>query len=132
MKPARSAWDHWYRRILPTYWLALFLVTHLPRLRIPGEIPQSDKFAHFGAYALLAFLLWRFAETFTRPLGAGFAPRALLLIAGYAALDEWMQSLVGRSADPLDWMADMTGAAVTLALLEWRRRAVHGSSQRMG
>lgn len=132
MKPVQNAWDHWYRRILPTYWLSLFLVTHLPRLRIPGDIPQSDKLAHFAAYALLAFLLWRFAETYSRPLSASFAPRALVILAAYAALDEWLQARVGRSADPLDWAADAAGAAATLAILEWRRRTMPGSMLRMG
>ncbi|MBL8877663.1 MAG: VanZ family protein [Phycisphaerales bacterium] len=125
MRPSRynRAWAHWYRRALPTYWLSLFILTHLPKLRIPGEIPQSDKIAHFGAYGLLAFLLWRFVETFGQPLTSKVAPRLLALIAAYGVIDEVLQGLVGRSSDAIDWAADMVGAVGVLAFLEWRRRA---------
>lgn len=124
----QRAWTHWYRRALPTYWLSLFILTHLPKLRIPGEIPQSDKIAHFGAYGLLAFLLWRFVETFHSPRGAGFAFRLLILIGVYGVIDEVLQGFVGRSADVMDWLADLVGAGGVIALLEWRRRAVYVST----
>lgn len=75
-----------------------------------------DKVVHGSAYAILAFTLC---------LGAGkWRQRACwavpLFIALFAASDEWHQSFVpGRSCDPKDWMADMTGT--TLAVVAWWR-----------
>lgn len=108
------------RIALPVYSAALFTITHLPRLRIPGRIPQSDKLAHFLAYALLALLLWKFVATFRRAMSARVAWLLLLGIGAYGALDEWLQSFVGRDMDVRDWLADMAGAAAMLALLAWR------------
>jgi VanZ family protein len=83
-----------------------------------------DKAVHGSAYAVLAFTLC---------LGAGrFRRQALwlvpLLIATYAGLDEWHQHFApGRSCDPLDWLADMTGT--TLAVVAWwRARSQDGRS----
>jgi VanZ family protein len=116
------AWEGWYRRLLPSYWIFLFLVTHLPKLHLGGP-PSSDKFTHMAAYGTLAFLYWRFFESFERPLSARFVWGAALWLAVYALLDEATQPLVGRSADMLDWLCDMLGAGVALGLLEWRRRS---------
>jgi len=108
---------------LPVYWVILFTLTHLPRMRIPGRIPQSDKLAHCVAYALLAWLLWRFVATFRRAMDARTALVLWLIVALYGALDEWLQSFVGRDMDLRDWLADMAGATAVLALLAWRRPA---------
>jgi VanZ family protein len=49
---------------------------------------------------------------------------ALLLAALYGLSDEYHQSFVpGRTATPLDWATDVTGAALSWwALLRWDRR----------
>ncbi len=117
-----AAWEHWYRRLLPSYWVFLFCATHFPKLELPLRVPQPDKLAHFVAFGLLAFLLWKFAESFRRPVSPGFAPRAFLIIAAYAAFDEWLQQFVGRSTSLIDFLADLGGAGVVLALLELHRR----------
>jgi VanZ family protein len=122
-----GVWERWYRRVLPAYWVFLFCATHFPGLRVDTRVPQFDKLAHFVAYGLLAFLLWRFGETFGRPVSAWFAWIALLWLAAYAAVDEYLQSLVGRSASWLDWLCDVTGSAIVLAIMEWRRRAKRSS-----
>ncbi len=114
---------HFIRRLLPAYWIFLFTVTHFPKLGLPGRIPQSDKIVHLVAYGLLALLLWRFVMTFT-DLSPRFVYKALALIAAYAAFDEMTQPLVGRSADIWDWFADVVGAGLVLAVLEWRRQVV--------
>lgn len=113
---------HFYVRALPAYWLFLFCVTHFPKLELGGP-PNSDKYSHFVAFGLLALLLWKFCESGREPLSTWFIWKALLGIGLYAAFDELTQSLVGRGADAADWIADMTGAGLVLALLEWRRRA---------
>jgi VanZ family protein len=63
------------------------------------------KLAHMAEYALL-WLLWR------RALGG--RPRVAALIAiGYAATDEWHQSMVeGRHGTPVDVLVDAVGVAV--------------------
>ena len=81
---------------------------------IPGNL---DKLAHAIAYAGLGTLAMRAVHGgFNR---AALLPTAvaLLLTAGYAALDEWHQSHVpGRDANPMDWMADLAGAATCVPI----------------
>jgi len=121
-QPRRSAWDHWYQRALPAYWIFLFCSTHLPKLELQIRVTAADKIAHGVGYGLLAFLFWRFAETFRRPLSGRFVWIALLWISAYGALDEWLQPYVNRSGDVLDWVYDTLGAAAVLLGLEWHRR----------
>ena len=119
-----ESWRRWYLRALPAYWVFLFLCTHFPQLRIPGAIPESDKLAHFIAYALLTFLFWRFCEALRRPLPHWFSLVALGVLLAYAAVDESTQLLVGRSASVFDFLADACGVLAALGLLEWRRTVV--------
>lgn len=124
---SRSAdrWSHWYRRAFPAYWIFLFCVLHFPRLNVPAAVPAPDKWLHFVAFGLLAFLLWRFAETFEPRLPAGFVGLAALGLMLYAALDEYSQQFVGRGTELGDFVADAAGIIVVLGALEWRRRATH-------
>ncbi len=116
-----SAWRHWYRQALPAFWIYLFCITHFPKLRIDVGFHSIDKLLHVAFFGLLAFLFWRFAETFRKP-SPRLAWLALAWIGAYAAADEWLQGYVGRSADIVDWTADMIGVAAMLGVLEWRRR----------
>ncbi len=87
-------------------------------LSIDAGVKISDKLLHFGAYALLA-ALWLAALRATWPAAGrrGQAWLAALAATAYGATDEWHQSfVVGRVADPWDWVADAAGAA-TVALL---------------
>ncbi|MGD8454398.1 MAG: VanZ family protein [Phycisphaerae bacterium] len=116
-----SRWDDWYRRTLPAYWAFLFAVTHFPALRL-GDVPGSAYLAHVCAYGLLAFLLWRFGETFWRPLPPWYLWFAGITIAAYGAIDEWSQAWFGRGTDFVDWLCDLFGMGTVLALLTWRQR----------
>lgn len=118
-----SRWQHWYRGALPAYWVYLLCMTHFPRLRLKTHVTAADKVAHVVCFALLAFLFWRFAETFRKPAPPWLVWLALAWLGLYAALDEWTQSFVGRGTDVQDWLADMLGIMAVLAVLEWRRRA---------
>lgn len=118
----RRCWRTWYRRALPAYWIFLFCVTHFPELDLSGAPVPSDKFVHFVAFAILAFLYWRFVESFDRPLDGRFFWGALVILSAYAAIDEYLQEFVGRSADLGDWLANVTGIAAVLAILEALRR----------
>lgn len=118
----RGAWAHWYRRILPAYWLFLFCLTHFPKLEVGTRVPKSDKIAHLVAFGLLAFLFWRFRETLGQP-GTSFVWVAGVVLAVYAVIDEYTQGWVGRGVEGADLLANLTGIVVMLAVLEWRRRA---------
>lgn len=118
-----TRWTHWYRRTLPAYWIFLFCATHFPDLRLAGPLPRSDKLLHLVAFAILAFLFWRFVESFRRPLPSSFVWVSMLSLCTYAALDEFTQMFVGRSTDVRDWVSNCGGIILTLLVLEWRRRA---------
>ena len=117
-----ARWNHWYRRALPAYWIFLFCITHFPLLKLEVSFSMIDKVAHCTCWGLLAFLFWRFAETFNRPLSNRFIWLALVWIGLYSVVDEWLQPFVGRGADVTDWLADMLGATAVLTILEWHRR----------
>ena len=123
--PPRTPWTHWYRRALPAYWIFLFCVSHFPKLELHAPIRAPDKVAHVGAFALLAFLFWRFAESLHATLSGRFVFVAAFWLAAYAAFDEYLQQFVGRRSDWLDWACDAAGIVLTLGVLEWRRRARH-------
>lgn len=99
---------------------AIFVVSSRESVGIPA-FWGADKLLHFGAYALLGFLLAHGAA------GSGLAPRwAVALGWAYGGSDELHQAFVpGRSADPADWAADALGVlAGTFAyarLMAWRR-----------
>lgn len=99
-------------------WAALiFALSARPDLPSGFElfvVPGADKLAHAAAFAVLALLLERASS---RPL------LALLLASLYGVSDELHQSgVVGRVADPFDWLADTLGAAAALAAVSYLRR----------
>lgn len=114
------SWEQWYRRALPAYWIFLFCATHLPRPELVGV--KSDKTAHVIVFGLLAFLFWKFAESFTRPLSGRFVWIALLAVGFYAALDEYLQQFVNRTTSFEDLLANWLGVILALTLLEAHRR----------
>ncbi len=128
-------WAHWYRRALPAYWLFVFCCTHFPRLKLDLGVGSPDKLAHVVAFSLLAFLLWRFAETFRRPLSGRFVWIAAVILLVYAAIDEYTQQFVGRGVEMRDYLYGAGGMIAVLAVLEcqrrwvvWRGRAKGGSA----
>lgn len=84
---------------------------------VRGVLP-ADKVVHAAFYAILAWL-WAAGLPRRRRVAA-----AWLLTSAWGALDEVHQSYVpGRTADPWDLLADMTGAALALLWLTlWLRR----------
>ena len=84
----------------------------------PVSLPPGwDKVAHFAAFSLLTLLLWHST--------GGAMP--LLLIAGviaFGAFDELRQAyLPQRVSDAKDFLADLTAAAATGALLFMQRKS---------
>jgi VanZ family protein len=111
-------WTWPYRLLLAAYWIALFLATHLPVPKIiEDEVSAFDKGIHGIAYFLLAALLilwdgWPYRLSLRRL--TGFAA----IVVAYAALDEWLQTLVGRMGDVWDWVYDSAGGICAL-LAAW-------------
>lgn len=98
---------------LAVYWLILFILTTLPSGSAPDMIKVGDKFKHFSAYGLLAFLLSltiHFQEKYEKIKQHNFL-FTIGIIALYGFIDELHQAFIpGRSSEVLDWIADVLGA----------------------
>lgn len=104
---------------------AILLVTSIPGSVMPTTpvVPGLDKVVHLALYGTLGWLAGGAASAAgsapgaRRPIDFATALRALGAMACFAAADEWHQQFIpGRGADPLDWVADVAGAALGLAL----------------
>lgn len=110
-------------RVLAVYWLAMFIGTHVSLRESSSVFQIRDKVVHFAAFAGLTFLAALYQHS-----RRGTARRLDLiaiwvLAAAYGVFDEVTQIPVGRTADPLDWLADITGAAAGLvAFVVYRYR----------
>jgi VanZ family protein len=100
---------------LVIYLAVLFTLTHLPKVPTPLT-KADDKTLHFLAYFALA--------CFTSVFGVLAFPRVpamilwVVLVCGViAAIDETTQPIFGRTADILDWRADVFGAMAAAVLL---------------
>lgn len=103
------------------YWCALFVVMHIPMGGTsPIPMRHGDKLIHFALYALLAWLGGRRIASSDRPDVRRALLRWAVIYAIYAALDEWLQSFVGRTASVVDWLCDVGGIASVTAILVFR------------
>jgi VanZ family protein len=129
---AKRLWTRTFRVLLIAYWTALFLATHLPVPKmIAKEVSDFDKIIHATAFFILAGLLvlwdgWPYRLTPQRLLL--FA----ILIVGYAALDEWLQTKVGRFGDTQDWISDVVGGFCALGLACLLQRRLYRHRNRRG
>jgi VanZ family protein len=94
--------------LLALYWLAIFVVTHLPgALALVSKPKVNDKFIHFAIFFILGTLMCYVTNSprwVPRFVGIGLAGMA------YAAVDEWTQQIVpGRVPDWADFIADSLG-----------------------
>ena len=94
------------------YCLIIFLQSAFPSpIQKPG-IPHLDKVSHFAGYALLGALFFR-AFRASRPSARTCVLMILSVLSAtlYGAGDELHQQFVpGRTADPLDLIADFLGS----------------------
>jgi len=102
------------------YWTVIFILTHLSPVNVSRLLPVqvSDKILHFLAFLLLAFLLW-FAINPDQKV-KWHQPAVwwiLLIVACYAAMDEYLQGYVGRGADIMDFLSDLLGTITGLIIL---------------
>jgi hypothetical protein len=108
--------------ILASYWIALFIATHVPMemVLLPGGV--SDLVPHFITYAVLAVLFGVALQVTARQVNGRHFVAAWVLLVVYGAIDEVTQPLVGRQASLLDWLADAAGVAVgPMAVFLWHR-----------
>lgn len=83
----------------------------------------ARKLAHMVEFGLL-WLLW------VRALGASMLVLATLITLGYAAGDEWHQTMVaGRVGSPVDVLVDALGVAIAWAA--WRQRSMLPAAGRL-
>ena len=96
------------------YWVALFTLTHLPRVPVIGP-PMRDKVAHLLAYGVLAGVLYLTVwASGSRAKRAAYSVVAVTVL--YGAMDELTQPLVGRSCELYDWVADAAGAILVVGI----------------
>lgn len=99
-------------------WVGLFAVMHTPGDRLPKiHISNLDKAAHVIGYLLLALLGGATARRAGATMGVGWYVRWFMVYAVYAAADELTQPLVRRTADVFDWVADMAGVTLAMAIV---------------
>jgi len=97
----------------------VFFFSSLSHLGVAGRVP--DWISHPIEYGVGAVLVCRaFEGGRRRPLTLSTALTATLLATAYGVTDEYHQSFVpGRTADPVDVVKDLAGAAAC-ALYRWR------------
>ena len=101
-------------------WAAVIVVaTSIPGRMVPPAFPYADKLVHLASYGTLGVLVARALRA-----GRTHAPSlrtlagAAATVALFAAGDEWHQKFIpGRSADRMDWLADLIGAAAGLVAI---------------
>ena len=118
-----------FRSYLPALaWGALiYILSSRPTTFVPLQF-GTDKLAHFGAYAVLGYLLARAHAALGWPAWVAVAVGLL-----YALSDEIHQSFVpGRAAEVGDWVADALGVTAAVVFHSWHRRRGWGFPARTG
>jgi VanZ family protein len=119
------------RWALVVAWMAIvFRVSSISDLGRAARVP--DWISHPLEYGVGAVLVCRALEGRRRPLALSTTLTATLLVTAYGVTDEYHQSFVpGRTADPMDVVKDLAGAAAASALYRgWtRRQAAAGSPE---
>ncbi len=115
------------RWVPPIAWAAvILLISSIPGSDLgvvaPLSFPGADKIVHATFYALLGWLGARAVGAQDLTLSA--VAWTITSIAIFGAADEWHQQFVGRSPDPMDWVADTFGATAGVVLYAWRQRAL--------
>ena len=103
---------------LGIYWPMIFWLTHIPVPDVARQSGMSDKTMHVLAYFVLTFLIWFAISPYEKVQWSKKKAWILLsIIVCYGAVDEFLQGRVGRSADVMDFVADLFGMILGLGLL---------------
>lgn len=119
--------------VVVLFWLAAIHIN----LEVPHAFFPQDKLHHFGAFALLVFLLLRaLCYQFSTAANDRLVIASMIVssLTG-AVLEFWQLLFPYRTADFADWVADTLGALLAgLLLAYWlrRRRGRVGSVDRVG
>lgn len=104
--------------VLGIYWPVVFWLTHIPVPDVARQSGMSDKTMHVLAYFVLTFLVWFAASPYHKARWNRIKVWVVLAtVIGYAAIDEYLQGYVGRSADMQDFIADVFGVVLGLGVL---------------
>lgn len=99
------------------FWCAMFVATHIPMPQVEAAPQNTDKVVHLVMYAGFAFLLSLWLSV-RKPWTRKTLVRVFVTAIVYAALDEILQMpLESRSADVWDFVMDLLGAAIGLAMM---------------
>ncbi len=113
------------------YWLFLLTVTSIPIAIRPRLFNAQDKFEHFAAYFILAFLLrvsFHFQKRFRFKQGSVQLITSIIVVF-YAAFDELHQLFIpGRYCDLYDWLFDISGGFAGLLLASFLLKKFEGSA----
>lgn len=110
----------------------LVFATHYPRPEdLLGPNPPSDKTLHFLAYGALGLLAAAVVAVSGRWSVWSVAVTAAGLMA-FAAIDEATQPWFGRSAEPLDWVYDLIGITLGIAVVAAMNALLRSSGTRPG
>jgi VanZ family protein len=98
------------------YCSLIYFLSDQQTLPVPQLFPHQDKLHHFAAYFVMGVLSWRCSlHLFRRDIIRFFS--AIIFCSLYGLSDEWHQAWVpGREADVFDWIADTTGAIISVIL----------------
>lgn len=109
------AWS--LRLVWMAYICVLFVMTHIPVPERLSEVTSNwDKIIHCGAYAVLSVLTCLVQlQNGSRQIPVPKIACALLV---YAAFDEILQGLVGRTPDARDWLADCAGILMGIVVMK--------------
>ena len=121
----------WYWGPLAVYAGAIFVLSSMPHPPVPAlPISYADKLLHALEYSGLGCLLCRALALGGRGFSGRTAVAATIgLGALYGASDELHQLFVpARSADVLDWVADVIGASAGAVLYHRARLRPVGAS----
>jgi VanZ family protein len=112
------------------YAAAILAVSCIPNLKTPEiRFLTKDKVAHSLEYAIFAFLAFRsFAHLSGCKRSGTVTLLTLLLLAGFAVVDELLQGFIpGRHSDILDYAADLAGGSLVAIILWLIRRRQAGA-----
>ncbi len=110
--------------IISLIWAAVILILcAIPGGSLPTSslfnIPYFDKIVHFGLYVPLAFILGAELDLSKKQILQITGPLlTMLIVAFYGGLIELLQEFlfINRSADVLDFLADLIGGLAGLAI----------------
>jgi len=103
--------------LLLLYSALVFWLSSAPREMPLPEFPYQDKLMHLFGYALMALIAIQWLNDLGRFSLPSAAAGGVVYAILFGASDEWHQSFVpGRNQDLADWLADLFGALLGLAL----------------